>query len=135
MPTTQFALLVACIAIGTAQSAPPVRRQAVPNATIRVTLPGTGNPPPSIDRFGPSVLVEAGPERLLVDAGRGSTMRLFEIGSAPLLSGITAVLLTHLHSDHIVGLPDVWLTGWIFGRRGPLEIYGPAGTVDMSAGV
>ena len=83
---------------------------------MRLTLLGTGNPRPTLERFGPAILVEAGQEKILIDAGRGSTIRLFECGSARLLSGITAVLLTHLHSDHVVGLPDVWLTGWIFGR-------------------
>ncbi len=83
---------------------------------LRVTLLGTGNPRPSIDRFGPSSLIEAGKLRLLVDAGRGVSIRLFQIGGSELLSGIDAVLLTHLHSDHVVGLPDFWLTGWIFGR-------------------
>ena len=137
MPRSSLSIarLAACASITTLQSAPQTPQPAATNATIRVTLLGTGNPRPSLDRFGPSILVEAGAERLLVDAGRGSTMRLFEIGSAPLLSGITAVLLTHLHSDHVVGLPDLWLTGWIFGRRGALEIYGPPGTSEMSGGI
>jgi ribonuclease Z len=111
----------------------PGQRAAEPR--LVVTLLGTGNPRPSPDRFGPSILVEAGAERLLVDAGRGCAMRLFEAGSARLLSGVTAVLLTHLHSDHVVGLPDLWLTGWIFGRDAPLEMYGPAGTGQLAAGL
>ena len=98
---------------------------------MRVTLLGTGNPRPSIDRFGPSTLIEAGKLRLLVDAGRGASIRLFQIGGGELLSGIDVVLLTHLHSDHVVGLPDLWLTGWIFGRKRPLAVYGPAGTSSM----
>ncbi len=98
---------------------------------LRVTLLGTGNPRPSIDRFGPSTLIEAGKLRLLVDAGRGASIRLFQIGGGELLSGIDAVLLTHLHSDHVVGLPDLWLTGWIFGRKRPLAVFGPAGTSAM----
>jgi ribonuclease Z len=106
-----------------------------PEAEIIVTLLGTGNPRPAPDRFGPSILVEAASERLLVDAGRGNTIRLFEIGGGALLSGITAVLLTHLHSDHVVGVPDLWLTGWIFGRARPLEIVGPAGTAELAAGL
>ncbi len=100
-------------------------------AVLRVTLLGTGNPRPSIDRFGPSTLIEAGKLRLLVDAGRGASIRLFQIGGSELLSGIDALLLTHLHSDHVVGLPDLWLTGWIFGRQRPLAVYGPLGTSAM----
>jgi ribonuclease Z len=102
---------------------------------IVITFLGTGNPRPTPTRFGPSILVEAGTERLLVDAGRGCTIRLFEAGSASLVSGITAVLLTHLHSDHVVGLPDLWLTGWMFGRRSPLEVFGPPGTIELAAGL
>ena len=98
---------------------------------FRVTLLGTGNPRPSIDRFGPSTLIEAGKVRLLVDAGRGASIRLFQAGGNDLLAGIDAVLLTHLHSDHVVGFPDLWLTGWIFGRQTPLAVYGPAGTAAM----
>ncbi len=101
------------------------------SGALQVTLLGTGNPRPSIDRFGPSTLIEAGKLRLLVDAGRGASIRLFQIGGSELLSGIDAVFLTHLHSDHIVGLPDLWLTGWIFGREKPLAVYGPAGTSAM----
>jgi ribonuclease Z len=102
---------------------------------ITVTLLGTGNPRPTPDRFGPAILVEAGPERLLIDAGRGSTIRLFEAGGAPLLSGITGVFLTHLHSDHVVGLPDLWLTGWMFNRASPLPVRGPEGTTELCAGL
>jgi len=99
---------------------------------IRVTLLGTGNPRPSMTRFGPSILVEAGPARILVDAGRGATQRLFSLGDKA-LSGIDLVLLTHLHSDHVVGLPDLWLTGWLFGRARPFSLKGPEGTAALMA--
>jgi ribonuclease Z len=99
---------------------------------FRVTLLGTGNPRPSIDRFGPAILVEAGDTRLLFDCGRGAAQRLFQIAGAPLLRSIDAVFLTHLHSDHVVGLPDLWLTGWLFGRTWPLALFGPKGTADMA---
>lgn len=87
-------------------------------------------------RFGPSILVEAAtspPTRILVDAGRGATQRLFAIGGRDLLSGIDLVLLTHLHSDHVVGLPDLWLTGWLFGRAKPFSLKGPEGTAALMA--
>jgi ribonuclease Z len=100
---------------------------------LRVTLLGTGTPEPIVDRFGPSTLVEAGPEKLLFDVGRGASQRLWQLGIP--LSGVTGVFITHLHSDHVVGLPDVWLTGWTapaYGRRGaPLRVWGPAGTREM----
>lgn len=126
---------VAALAASWLAFASPVQPAAAGRADIVVTLLGTGNPRPTPARFGPSILVEAGPERLLIDAGRGSTIRLFEIGNAAALSGVTAVLLTHLHSDHVVGLPDLWLTGWIFGRKAPLEVYGPPGTRELTAGI
>lgn len=100
---------------------------------FRVTLLGTGNPRPSIDRFGPATLVDAGDTKLLFDCGRGATQRLFQIGGAPLLTSVDAVFLTHLHSDHVVGLPDLWLTGWLFGRHYPLPVFGPKGTAELAS--
>lgn len=97
-------------------------------AGIRVTLLGTGNPRPTLDRFGPSTLVEAGGLRLLFDAGRGTSIRLFDWFGAGALSGLEAVFVTHLHSDHLIGFADVWLTGWIFGRDRALPVIGPQGT-------
>ncbi|MBP7775617.1 MAG: MBL fold metallo-hydrolase [Acidobacteria bacterium] len=99
---------------------------------LQVTLLGTGNPRPNMERFGPSILVEAGPRKILIDAGRGATQRLFEIGARGTLTTVDAVFLTHLHSDHVVGLPDVWLTSWVFGRAKALEVVGPPGTAEMS---
>ena len=96
---------------------------------LKVTLLGTGNPRPLLDRFGPSILIEADEEVLLFDVGRGATQRLFQHGVA--LAGTREVFLTHLHSDHVVGLPDLWLTGWIFQRTQPLRVRGPPGTRDL----
>ena len=96
---------------------------------LKVTLLGTGNPRPSVERFGPSILVEAGKETLLFDRGRGATIRLSQAGVP--FSSVTALFLTHLHSDHVVGVSDLWLTGWIMGRKAPLRVWGPAGTVAM----
>jgi ribonuclease Z len=97
---------------------------------IRVTLLGTGVPTPVMERFGPSTLVEAGVETLLFDAGRGVIQRLFQLQVS--LKQLRAVFLTHLHSDHIVGLPDLWLTGWLSGHpEVPLRVWGPRGTNTM----
>ena len=68
---------------------------------------------------------------MLIDAGRGSTQRLFEIGQRALLTRLDAVLFTHLHSDHVVGLPDLFLTAWVFGRATPHRVFGPPGTAEM----
>jgi ribonuclease Z len=100
---------------------------------FKITLLGTGAPDPSIERFGPSILIEAGGQKLLIDCGRGAGQRLWQL-KIP-LGQIDAVFLTHLHSDHVVGLPDLWLTGWIpatYGRRVfPFTVFGPGGTKDM----
>ena len=96
---------------------------------FKVTLLGTGNPRPVISRFGPSILVEAGKEKLLFDCGRGATQRLYQL-QIP-FSAITTLFLTHLHSDHTVGIPDLWLTGWVMGRSTPLPVWGPEGTKAM----
>lgn len=106
-----------------------------PAPPLRITLLGTGNPRPIPERYGPAILVEAAttpPTRILVDAGRGATERLFSLGGGGLLSGVDLVLLTHLHSDHVVGLPDLWLTGWLFGRARALPLKGPEGTAALA---
>ena len=99
------------------------------NSDFRVTLLGTGVPIPSADRFGPSTLVEAGDQKLLIDSGRGATIRLFQLDIP--IGRIDVQLLTHYHSDHVSCLPDVWLTGWLeshFGRRKtPYKVIGPTG--------
>ena len=100
---------------------------------FRVTLLGTGVPTPRPDRFGPSTLVEAGDQKLLIDAGRGASIRLYQIGVP--LGRIDALLLTHYHSDHTSGVPDVWLTGWLashYARRTrPFRVIGPVGAKTL----
>lgn len=97
---------------------------------INVTLLGTGCPRPVMNRFGASTLVQAGNQTLLIDAGRGALQRLTEV-NVP-WRNVTGLLLTHLHSDHVVGLPDLFLTGWLIdGRTVPLPVWGPEGTTRM----
>jgi ribonuclease Z len=104
---------------------------------FRVTLLGTGTPGPRPDRFGPSTLVEAGGQVLLFDAGRGAPIRLTQLNVS--LGKIDALFLTHYHSDHTEGLPDIWLTGWLpppFGKRkAALRIIGPTGAKALVAGL
>ena len=98
---------------------------------IRVTLLGTGGVAPVLNRFGASTLVEVGGRKYLFDAGRGSLLRLTQVGVG--WQAIDGVFLTHLHSDHVVGLPDLMLTGWLVnpGRNRPVRVWGPKGTASM----
>src|SRR6185312_10690240 len=107
-----FFLLAACF---TAFSQQKQSMAVVDTSVIRVSLLGTGTPKPSMERFGPSILVRAGSETLLFDAGRGCLQRIAQLNLS--YQKINALFLTHLHSDHIVGLPDLWLTGWLTSKR------------------
>lgn len=102
-----------------------------PKAPLRVILLGTGNPRPAMSRFGPSILVVAGGRQFLFDCGRGVTQRIYQLGIP--FNDVDALFLTHLHSDHTVGIPDLWLTGWVMGRTVPLRVWGPDGTASMAA--
>jgi ribonuclease Z len=103
----------------------------VPSDSLKVVLLGTGvGPRVNLQQFGASTLVEAGGQRFLFDCGRGTTQRLTQAGVP--LGSITRVFLTHLHSDHVLQLPDLLLAGWAGGQRAvPLVVWGPAGTRAM----
>jgi ribonuclease Z len=91
-----------------------------------VILLGTGSPLPNPDRAGPSTLVRAGGANLLVDCGRGVVMRLAAVGVMP--ATISAVLLTHMHSDHITDLNDIITCQWVMNfAPTPLKVFGPIG--------
>ena len=111
-----------------AQAVSPSPTATTPSDSLKVVLLGTGvGPPVNLQQYGTSTLVEAGAQRFLFDCGRGATLRLAQAGVP--IGSITRVFLTHLHSDHIVQLPDLLLTGWAGGRRAvPLAVWGPAGT-------
>lgn len=108
--------------------------QASADSTITVTLLGTGSPSPNPHRFSSATLVQAGGLNMVFDAGRGSTIRLRQLGVR--LGSIGPVFLTHFHSDHTVGLPDLWMTGYIqtsYAKRSePMVIIGPEGTKHMA---
>lgn len=121
-----------CMAFG----AMPAQAQVKPD--FQVILLGTGTPPPLMHRFGPATFVRVAGKSFLFDAGRGATQRMWQ-KKIKFGQGLDYIILTHLHSDHVVGIPDVWLTGWLggpFGRRkSPLKIMGPVGTENLAKGL
>ena len=110
---------------------------SVATSRTQVVLLGTGNPPADPDRSGPATAVVVNGTPYLVDFGAGVVRRA---KSAVVDRGIAAlepvnlrvVFVTHLHSDHTVGYPDLILTPWVLGRRVPLEVHGPAGIKAMT---
>jgi ribonuclease Z len=93
-----------------------------------VTILGSGSPIPDADRAGPSGLIETAGQKFLVDCGRGVLMRLTAAGAS--VPQLTAVLLTHLHSDHTTDFNDVVTTWWVMPMTSgkSLRVIGPPGT-------
>src|SRR5213596_1778453 len=111
-----------------------VSAQTKADNDLKVTLLGTGTPIPDLDRFGPSTLVEVGNQKLLFDAGRGATIRLRQIlvPKSAIMTKIDALFLTHYHSNYTLGIPDLWLTGWVGNsRKEPFRLIGPVGAKPL----
>ena len=111
--------------------------RAAPPPPTRVVLLGTGSPPADPERSGPATAIEVNDASYLVDLGPGVVRRA---AAAALDKGIAALapdrlqtaFVTHLHSDHTVGYPDLIFTTWVQGRRSPLKVFGPAGLEEMT---
>ena len=94
---------------------------------MQVVVLGSGSPLPHPDRAGPSTLVRTSAGDLLFDCGRGVLMRAAAVGSGA--GAIRALFLTHLHSDHITDLNDIFTMRWAMSLQpNPLPVYGPGGT-------
>ncbi len=111
-----------------------VLAQKPAQAQPALVMLGTGTPVPDAAAWGPAAAVVAGTRLFLVDAGAGVTRQLAAAGF-PKVKDVTAVFLTHLHSDHTLGYPDLIFTTWIMGRRQPLAVHGPPGLRRMTDGI
>jgi ribonuclease BN (tRNA processing enzyme) len=110
--------------------------QSAPTQKTQIVLLGTGTPAPDPERSGPSTAIVVNGTPYLVDFGAG-VVRQAAAARKRGVRGLEAVnlrigFLTHLHSDHTLGFPDLILTPWVVGRKEPLEVYGPPGTRDMA---
>lgn len=105
----------------------PIRAQT---PETKIILLGTGTPYPDPHASGPATAVVVGKRVFLFDAGAG-LMRQVNAANLP-ISGPEAVFITHLHSDHTLGYPDLILTSWIMRRRSALQVYGPRGLRRMT---
>ncbi|MFC3702264.1 MBL fold metallo-hydrolase [Reinekea marina] len=105
------------------------------NNSTQVVLLGTGTPNPDPLRMGPCTAITVGERAYIIDCGPGLVRRAqaaYEQGIAALkVSNLTHLFLTHLHSDHTIGLPDIIFTPWVMGRKEPLQVFGPKGTAHL----
>ncbi|MDT7602432.1 MAG: hypothetical protein QOF61_429 [Acidobacteriota bacterium] len=134
---TLSALLLVALSSPVSLSQTPTAPAPAPQARTQVVLLGTGNPAANPDRSGPSVAIVVNNTPYIVDFGPGVVRR----AAAAFRQGVTGLavpklktaFITHLHSDHTAGYPDLILTPWVLGRKEPLEVYGPAGLGAMTA--
>jgi ribonuclease BN (tRNA processing enzyme) len=140
--TLAVLLMVSGTTGGSTSSGGTVRTPAVPrpDSSLRLILLGTGTPIPMPERSGPGLAVVVNGQSYLVDAGPGIVRRAVAAAIRDSIPSLRApnleyVFLTHLHSDHTLGLPDVMLTPAVMHRRGPLTVYGPPGTRAMVQGL
>ncbi len=121
----RLALLAMCVLASAIAPAQPL--------DTRVILLGTGNPNPEPDRSGPAVAIVSGDRVYLVDCGPGVVRRAAQAGVT--MWQLTRLFVTHLHSDHTAGYPDLIFTPAVTGRLEPFESYGPPGLRDMTSHV
>lgn len=134
--TKSYRLLVCVLSLAVL---PPGFAKEAPTPVTQIVILGTGTPNPNPLRSGPGIAIVVNDVPYLVDFGAGIIRQAAAM--SPQFGGsiagletkrIARAFLTHLHSDHTVGLPDLVLTPWTMGRSVPLEIYGPEGIVEMT---
>ena len=126
-----------CVLMSMASLADQEQPTKPASSATQVVLLGSGSPPADPDRSGPATAIVVNGTPYLIDFGAGVVRRakaaVADRGIAALEpTNLRVVFLTHMHSDHTVGYPDLILTPWVLGRRVPLEVYGPAGLKDMT---
>ncbi len=115
------------------------QEQPKDTSKTQIVLLGTGTPAPDPEHSGPSTAIVVNGTPYLVDFGTGVVRQAAAArkkgvrGLEPL--NLRIAFLTHLHSDHTLGFPDLILTPWVVGRKEPLEVYGPPGTSDMAKNI
>ena len=115
----------------------PAEMNPIPYRPTQIVMLGTGTPMPDPDRSGPSTAIVVNDTPYLIDFGPGVVRRAaaaYRKGVTAFGEGavnITTVFLTHLHTDHTVGYPDLIFTPWVMGRKSPLSVYGPAGLNEL----
>jgi ribonuclease BN (tRNA processing enzyme) len=126
-------------AAASAAAAPASAAGGTPRAAggLQVVMLGTGTPNPDANRSGPSLAVVAGAQAYIVDAGPGVVRRAFAASAQTQImalrpAALTYLFLSHLHSDHTLGYPDLIFTPAVVGRPGALEVFGPKGTQEMT---
>jgi len=128
-----FAAILGSAAAGQSENKTP--SQSAEKTQTKVVLLGTGTPRPFPDRSGPATAIVVGQRAYLVDFGPGVVRRASAAAAqgTPQLesTNLKIAFLTHLHSDHTAGYPDLILTPWVMGRT-ELDVYGPEGLEEMT---
>lgn len=109
-----------------------VRTALLDDDALHIVFCGTGSPLPDAERGQACIGVFAGGRFFLIDAGGGAAEKIAALQMP--IGALSGVLLTHFHSDHIAGLPNIVLQSWAQGRHEPLKVYGPAGVKQVTDG-
>jgi ribonuclease Z len=126
----RYHFLIALSLLAAPAHAQAVTREPSRVDSVSVILLGTGTPVPDPSTAGPSTAILVGSRLFVVDAGSGVERRLSAAGLSN--TDFEAVFITHLHSDHVLGLSDLIFTSWVLGRSTPLRMFGPPGLGRMT---
>jgi ribonuclease BN (tRNA processing enzyme) len=107
--------------------------------STQVVVLGTGTPAADPERSGPAVAIVVNGQSYLIDCGPGVVRRAAAAAnngfSELKATQLKIVFITHLHSDHTLGYPDLIFSPWVLGRTAPLEAYGPHGLKKMTSNI